>query len=95
MKPTQHHGIKLVTFAVCLFTALCIILQSEINNLPVAGALIGLDEASASAQYGILGHLAPELKLNTWIGGDGEDIEPIRLKDYRGKVVYLYFFQDW
>ena len=95
MKPTQHHGIKLVTFTVCLITAFCIILLSEINNFPVAGALIGIEEASASAQYGILGQLAPELKLNTWIGGDGEYIEPILLKDYRGKVVYLYFFQDW
>ncbi len=58
-------------------------------------ASIGLQTASASSKYGILGRAAPELALDTWIGRDGENIAPIRLGDYRGKVVYLYFFQDW
>lgn len=56
---------------------------------------IGLQPAWASAKYGILGREAPELDLNTWIDGDGNAIAPIRLGDYRGNVVYLYFFQDW
>ena len=56
---------------------------------------IGLQPASAAEKYGILGRLAPELDLNTWIDGDGEATPPIRLGDYRGNVVYLYFFQDW
>ena len=58
-------------------------------------ARIGLQPAWASAKYGILGREAPELDLNTWIDGDGNATAPIRLGDYRGSVVYLYFFQDW
>jgi len=56
---------------------------------------LGLQTASANTQYGILGRQAPEMDLNTWIDGNGKPMDPLRLKDYRGKVVYLYFFQDW
>jgi hypothetical protein len=56
---------------------------------------LGLQTASASTQYGILGRQAPEMELNTWIDGDGKPMDPIKLGDYRGKVIYLYFFQDW
>ncbi len=58
-------------------------------------AMMGLQPAAASSKYGILGRAAPELELDTWIGSDGNAIAPIRLGDYRGKVVFLYFFQDW
>ena len=58
-------------------------------------ARIGLQPASAAEKYGILGSEAPELDLNTWIDSDGDATAPIRLGDYRGSVVYLYFFQDW
>ena len=51
--------------------------------------------ASATTQYGILGQKAPELNLSDWIDGNGKKTEPIRLSDYRGKVIYLYFWQDW
>lgn len=51
--------------------------------------------ASAGSPYGIQGQMAPELNLSNWIDGHGQKTEPIRLGDYRGKVVYLYFFQDW
>ncbi len=56
---------------------------------------IGPQPAAAAEKYGILGRQAPELNSNTWINGDGAAIAPIRLGDYRGSVVYLYFFQDW
>ena len=56
---------------------------------------IGLQAAWAAERYGILGREAPELDLNTWIDGNGEATAPIRLGNYRGSVVYLYFFQDW
>ena len=56
---------------------------------------IGLQTAFANTQYGILGRQAPELNLNTWIDGAGNPMDPIKLKDYRGKVIFLYFFQDW
>ncbi len=51
--------------------------------------------ASASSPYGIQGHTAPELNLPDWIDGNGNKTSVITLNDYRGKVVYLYFFQDW
>ena len=54
-----------------------------------------LPVASAATPYGIQGQMAPELNLPNWIDGSGRPIEPISLGDYRGKVVYLYFFQDW
>jgi len=58
-------------------------------------APLGLQPAIASTQYGILGRQAPEIELNTWIDGNGKPMDPVRLKDYRGKVIFLYFFQDW
>ena len=57
--------------------------------------LVQGEKASAKQNLGILGQVAPELGLNDWIGKDGEKITPIKLSDYRGKYVYLYFFQDW
>ncbi len=55
----------------------------------------GLNSASAAARYGIQGQPAPELNLTEWIGGNGKPIDPIQLADFRGSVIYLYFFQDW
>ena len=55
----------------------------------------GLAVAAASTHLGILGQIAPELHLHTWIDGDGREMAPVRLNDFRGKVIYLYFFQDW
>ena len=57
--------------------------------------IAGMPQSSASNQYGILGLKAPELGLNTWINGDGKPMDPVEIGDYRGKVIYLYFFQDW
>ena len=54
-----------------------------------------IQSVSASSHLGILGRRAPELNLNNWIDGDGKQMTPIQLSDYRGKVIYLYFFQDW
>lgn len=56
---------------------------------------LGIQPAYADSQYGILGRQAPELELNTWINGNGQPMDPLRLEGYRGKVIYLYFFQDW
>ena len=62
--------------------------------------LIGVFESqysasAARADLGILGRQAPELNLSDWIDEDGKKTDPIRLNDFEGKVVYLYFFQDW
>lgn len=51
--------------------------------------------AEADNHRGILGRQAPELELNNWIDGTGGSIPAIRLNELRGKVIYLYFFQDW
>ena len=61
--------------------------------MPNAG--IGLTVVMADNHYGILGQAAPELDLDTWIDGDGKAIAPLHLREYRNKVIYLYFFQDW
>lgn len=57
--------------------------------------LTGVPTAWASNRYGILGQAAPDLNLAHWIDGDGKKTQQVRLSDYRGKVIYLYFFQDW
>jgi len=67
----------------------------DMNRLSDDAPTIGLQTVSASTQYGILGRQAPELELNTWIDGSGKPMDPVKLGDYRGKVIYLYFFQDW
>ena len=36
----------------------------------------------------------PDIEF-TLLDGNGKKTDSIRLSDYRGKVVYLYFFQDW
>ena len=58
-------------------------------------SLTGIKTASAKTRYGIEGLEAPELNLENWIDGNGKPIKTIKLSDYRGKVIYMYFFQDW
>jgi hypothetical protein len=66
-----------------------------VKRFSVPNAIIGMQTAWAKAHYGIQGQTAPELRLDTWIDGNGQKAVPIYLNDYRGKVVYLYFFQNW
>jgi hypothetical protein len=95
MKPIKHRNIRTARLkGVIRFSAWMILLCGMIFY-DDSGAVIGLQTASANVQYGIQGQQAPELKLETWIDGDGERVGPIYLSDYRGKVIYLYFFQDW
>ena len=71
------------------------ILHMAIIDSNYTRAIPGLRAAIAGAQYGIQGQPAPKLNLANWIDGDGLPIDPIEVNDYRGKVIYLYFFQDW
>lgn len=47
-----------------------------------------------SPSYGIVGQQAPDLGVQQWFNiPAGKDT--VELKDYEGKVVYLYCFQSW
>jgi hypothetical protein len=95
MKRKPNHKLKPAVFIVIVLISLWMILVPGIYSSFVSKAMIGIQTASAITHYGILGQIAPELNLNTWIDENGKKIEPIRLSDYRSKVVYLYFFQNW
>ncbi len=82
-------------YTVILIMGVWVIWPYGMNYLFDSSDTIGLQTASADMQYGILGRQAPELNLTTWIDGDGKPMDPVKLKDYRGKVIFLYFFQDW
>jgi hypothetical protein len=88
---------KQFTFKYAIFVAplLIGILLFLIGGLFDSNTPFKIPVASAYTQYGILGQMAPELNLSDWIDGNGKKTESIRLSDYRGKVVYLYFWQDW
>ncbi len=81
--------------AVIILIGVWAILPIGMSYLFDSGDTIGLRPALAEMQYGILGQLAPELNLTNWIDGDGKPMDPVKLNDYRGKVIFLYFFQDW
>jgi thiol-disulfide isomerase/thioredoxin len=38
---------------------------------------------------------APELRINRWIGGEGQDIAPLRLADLGKGFKIIYCFQHW
>ena len=97
MKPDRQKKTMPLVLAVCALILIGEWLPTlpEIDGLSVFHAMIAMPEASASGLYGISSQKAPELNLNTWIDAEGNPTAPIRLADYRGRVVYLYFFQDW
>ncbi len=57
-------------------------------------AAIGQSD-NKSQKHGVLGQIAPKFESVEWVGGAGNKIEPVQISDYKGKVVYLLFFQDW
>jgi len=48
-----------------------------------------------NAQNRAKGQEAPEWSIPNWINEEGEVRDPIHLKDFEGKVVYLLAFQSW
>ena len=92
MKQKKQFTFKYAIFAAPLLMGILVFLIGGVfdSNTP-----LGIPAASADSRYGILGQPAPQLNLSDWIDGNGKKTESIRLSDYRGKVVYLYFFQDW
>ena len=95
MKKTTNCQLKIGQLLILVCAYVELVPLSVFEGCTPLFSSIGLQTASASSIYGILGRAAPELALDTWIGSDGKSMAPIRLGDYRGKVVYLYFFQDW
>ena len=94
MKQTQK--LQWAVFTIFFIAALVLISSpSGMNIFNDLKAMVTIEEAYAAGPYGILGQTAPELRLTDWIDGKGEPMAPITLSRYRGKVVYLYFFQDW
>jgi hypothetical protein len=85
----------MVPMTILVTLSVWIILQADITDSNDSSAIPGLPTAIAGVQYGIQGQQAPELNLTTWINGYGLSIDPIELNNLRGKVIYLYFFQDW
>ena len=85
------------TFKYIFFTAVILVgtFQSFSGDVLDSSTFLKIPNASANAHLGILGQPAPEPNLSTWIDGNVKKTESVRLSDFRGKVVYLYFFQDW
>ncbi len=69
--------------------------RNILTILCLTALLLTFGIAEADNHSGILGRQAPELELNNWIDGTGDPIPAIRLNELRGRVIYLYFFQDW
>ena len=92
MKLKKLFAFKYTIMTTLVFVGALLFLGGNIfdSNTPLK-----IPTASADSRLGILGQPAPELNLSTWIDGNGDKAESIRLSDYRDKVVYLYFFQDW
>ncbi len=86
---------KKIFYASIVLSGVGLILLSGGSSVLDSHPTLGIQSALANSQYGILGRQAPELELNTWIDGNGKPMDPVKLSDYRGKVIYLYFFQDW
>jgi len=91
----QQRKLKPAIYTVIILMSAWLILPFGMNYFFYSSDSNGFQTAAAKTQYGILGRQAPELNLTTWIDGDGKQMDPVKLKDYRGKVIFLYFFQDW
>lgn len=67
------------------------------GSLALAGTSLfasGISNAAEPDKYGIRGMEAPEIKLDYWVNGNGEDTT-FSVKQSRGKWVFLKFFQNW
>jgi hypothetical protein len=95
MNLDQQRKLKPALYAFIILMGVWVILPYGMNQFFDSNDTVGLQPASANTQYGILGRQAPELNLTNWIGGAGKPMDPVKLKEYRGKVIFLYFFQNW
>ncbi|MDF1863345.1 MAG: redoxin domain-containing protein, partial [Saprospiraceae bacterium] len=75
--------------ALLLFLSSSVILFSQTKS---KGEILMQDKMS---KYGIEGYQAPELNVPLWIDGEGKEITPVKLEDYKGKFKVIYCFQAW
>ena len=47
------------------------------------------------SNYGIEEQMAPELDVPLWVDAQGEEMDPVLLKDLEGKFKVIYCFQAW
>jgi len=52
-------------------------------------------EMQNQTKYGIEGKAAPELAVPIWVDGEGQEMKPVKLEDYKGKFKVIYCFQAW
>ncbi len=95
MNLNQQGKLKIAVLSIIILLGTWAILPQLINYFFDADDTVGIQAVTANTKYGISGRQAPELNLTSWIDGAGNPTDPIKLKDYRGKVIFLYFFQDW
>ena len=95
MKSWHLRGLKKKPFRAIGVPAGLAILMLLLMNVSIFQSSLDVQFASANSHLGILGRQAPELNLDNWIDVDGKKMQPVHLGELRGKVVYLYFFQDW
>ncbi len=60
----------------------------------LCSAFLSTTVAAEKSKGGILDQAAPEWGVESWFNLP-EGKEKLSLADYKGKVVYLYFFQSW
>ena len=92
MKLKWHFTFKYIILTAVILVGTFLSFSGDVLD---SSTVFKIPNASANAHLGILGQSAPELNLTIWIDGNGKKTESIHISDYRGKVVYLYFFQDW
>ncbi len=92
---SSRRDLKIEQFRRCGFPGGLVLLLIFLMGIFASEVFYETQPALARSHLGILGQQAPELNLNNWISADGLQRAPIRISDFRGKVIYLYFFQDW
>jgi len=82
-----------ITFALILgiFTLIPMNGQNEITDIARE-----LSTQGRLSSRGILGQEAPELQVDQWVDGNGEERKaPFLIENHSGKTIVLYCFQAW
>ena len=69
-------------------------MRSPISLLALVLCALLLPAMTDSQQLGIRGHAAPDWTIDRWLNLPA-GIDALSPVDFRGRVVYLFFFQSW